>query len=85
MLNFLFILKTFALTILIVFLLQLEVDGSYTVEDKAMFWLQDSAVVQPLRNTATGAVKFADDGLSFVKKQFKQSVRSATAADSKSN
>ena len=82
MINFLFILKTLAITLLIIFIMQIEV-GHDTLEDKAMYVLQDSAIVEPLRDVSSGAILLTQRGYSFVKSQFKETVKDVTADDSK--
>jgi hypothetical protein len=56
MMDILFFVKTFVLTVAIVLLLQTPV-GDKSLETHAMTWIQSSAVVAPLHSVARGAAK----------------------------
>ena len=58
--DFLFFVKTFFLTIAIVLLMQIQI-GRSTIENQAMSFVQNSAIVAPLNNVARGAAKLARD------------------------
>jgi hypothetical protein len=60
MMDVLFFVKTFLLTIAIVLLMQVHV-GERSLEAHAMSWVQSSAVVAPLNGVAKGAAKMARD------------------------
>lgn len=55
------ILKSLAVTIVIVLLLQIKV-GNDTLEDRAVFWFRSSPTVQPLQTVVNGGVKFVRNG-----------------------
>ena len=60
MMDFFFFVKTFALTVLIVLLMQIQVGGK-SVESHALGWVQSSAVVSPLNSVAGGGAKLVRD------------------------
>ncbi len=60
MMDFLFFIKTFFLTIAIVLVMQIQV-GDHSLESHAMGWVQSSAVVAPLNMVAKGAAKLVRD------------------------
>jgi hypothetical protein len=60
MMDVLFFVKTFLLTIAIVLLMQIHV-GERSLESHAMSWVQSSAVVAPLNGVAKGAAKMVRD------------------------
>ena len=65
-----FFLKTMALTIAIVLVMQIEV-GTRTLEGHAMSWVQSSAVVAPLKTVARGASKLVKDSFASVTNSLK--------------
>jgi hypothetical protein len=60
MMDFLFFVKTFALTIAIVMVMQIPV-GEQSLETHALGWVQHSSVVNPVRAVAHGAAKVVHD------------------------
>ena len=60
MMDFLFFIKTFLLTVAIVVMMQIHV-GDRSLENHAMSFVQSSAIVAPLNNVARGAAKFIRD------------------------
>lgn len=60
MMDFLFFIKTFILTVAIVLVMQIQV-GDRTLETHAMSWVQSSAVVAPLHGVARGAARVIHD------------------------
>ena len=52
--------KSLAITLIIVFLLQIRV-GNSTLEEKAMFWIHDSYIMAPVQKAAEGAVLMIRD------------------------
>ncbi len=85
MMDFLFFVKTFVLTVAVVVVMQIQV-GEKSLETHAMSWVQSSTVAQPLNNVAKGAAKLARDVTqtisSKVKKNTKKEKRLETAASS---
>ena len=80
MFNFLFILKTFLFSLALLLVLQIKM-GNDTLEEKAMYYLQDSAVVYPLRDVAEGAVRVAGDGYRALKSGLKGTVKDLTSEE----
>lgn len=60
MMDFLFFIKTFVLTIAVVLFMQIEI-GSKSIESHAMGWVQSSAVVAPLHEVARGGSRVVQD------------------------
>lgn len=60
MMDIVFFLKTFLLTIAIVLVMQIQV-GEKSIETHAMNFVQSSVVVAPLNGVAKGAAKMARD------------------------
>lgn len=60
MMDFLFFVKTFILTVAIVLVMQIQV-GNNTLESHAMTWVQSSSVAAPLNSVARGAAKMFHD------------------------
>ena len=88
MMDFMFFVKTFLLTIAIVLLMQLQV-GSKSIETHAMMFVQSSTIASPLNSVARGAAKMARDLTqkissrvqSNTKKAKKEEVRSSSHSD----
>lgn len=57
MMDFLFFVKTFILTIAVVLAMQIHI-GSTSIENHAMSFVQNSALVAPLNSVAYGGAKF---------------------------
>lgn len=60
MIDFLFFVKTLALTIVFILLMQIEV-GHHTIESHAMRWAHDSYVGEVLNGVSRGAAKMVQD------------------------
>jgi hypothetical protein len=60
MMDFLFFVKTFVLTIAIVLVMQIQV-GHRSLETHAMGWVQSSGVAIPLAEVARGAARVTHD------------------------
>lgn len=60
MMDFLFFIKAFLLTLILVLLMQIQV-GERTVESHTMGWVQSSVIIMPLNNVAQGAAKMIRD------------------------
>ena len=60
MIDFLFFVKTFILTVAIVLVMQIQV-GDHSLENHTMGWVQSSAVAGPLNTVARGAAKLVHD------------------------
>lgn len=58
--DFVFFLKLFGLTIVMVLLMQIQV-GEQTIETHAMGWVQTSILVHPLNSVAHGGAKLVRD------------------------
>jgi hypothetical protein len=58
--EFAFFVKTFAITIAIVLVMQIQV-GERSLEGHAMTWVQSSAITGPLNGVKRGAAKMAHD------------------------
>jgi uncharacterized metal-binding protein len=74
MMDFLFFVKTFALTIVVVLLMQLQV-GEKSIEHHAMAFMQSSAVIQPLNGVAKGAAKLARDVTQTISAKIKKNTK----------
>lgn len=61
MFHFIFVAKTLAVTLVLVVLLQIRI-GETTLEQKAMFFIHDSPIVEPLREVADGSVRAIRNG-----------------------
>lgn len=60
MMDFLFFVKTFALTLVIVLVMQIQV-GNKSIENHALGFVQSSTVVSPLNSVAAGGAKLIRD------------------------
>ena len=60
MMDFIFFAKTFALTIAIVLVMQIQI-GDRSLETHAMGWVQSSAVTTPLHGVKRGAARMIHD------------------------
>lgn len=60
-----FVLKTFAITVALIFVMQIRV-GRGTVESHMIGWLEESVAVDGLRYVAEGAVALGGKGWGFV-------------------
>lgn len=74
MMDFLFFVKTFVLTIAIVLVMQIQV-GQQTIETHAMGWVQNSAVTAPLNGVARGAAKAFRDVTTYVSSKVKKNTQ----------
>ena len=54
--EFYFVIKSFFIAILIIFIMQIKW-GETTIEEKSMRWIATSPIVLPLQDVATGGVK----------------------------
>lgn len=61
-----FVLKTLAITITIVVLMQIKI-GPRTIEQHSLAWIHQSVVVEQLQEVAAGAVKAGRQGVIAVK------------------
>ena len=59
------LIKSIAVTILIVLLLQIKI-GNDTIEDQAVFWFHSSSLVQPMQTVVDGGVKLIRNTLNGV-------------------
>lgn len=88
MMDFVFFVKTFLLTIAIVLLMQIQV-GSSSIETHAMSFVQSSAIVGPLNTVAKGAAKMIRDVTQTISARVKQNTKKnkkeETRASSSSN
>lgn len=64
--EFLFVVKTFAITIVLIFLMQIRV-GSGTIEQISLRWMHRSPAVEAMRDVAGGAVTVATQGWEWAK------------------
>lgn len=69
-----FVIKGFALTVLLTMALQIKI-GQETLESKAEQWATRSAMSSFLNDTAAGAVKAIRDGTKWVKRELGESDR----------
>ncbi|HMN68557.1 MAG TPA: hypothetical protein PKC28_08455 [Bdellovibrionales bacterium] len=60
MMDFMFFVKTLALTVAVVLVMQIEI-GHRSIETHAMSWVQSSAIVAPLNTVAAGGAKLVRD------------------------
>jgi hypothetical protein len=60
MMDIFFFLKTLALTLIVVLLMQIQIGGK-TIETRAVGWIQSSMIVSPLQEVAQGGAKLARD------------------------
>ena len=74
MIDFLFFVKTFCLTIALVLAMQVEV-GNKTIENHAMSWMQSSMIVTPLNTVARGGAKLARDLTGYVSGKVKNNTK----------
>lgn len=74
MMDFLFFVKTFFLTIAIVLIMQIQV-GSTSIENHAMSFVQSSVIVAPLNSVAKGAAKMIRDVTQTVSAQIKKNTK----------
>lgn len=74
MMDFMFFVKTFALTVAIVLGMQIHV-GERSIETHAMSFVQSSTVVAPLNQVARGAAKLVRDITQTVSIQVKRNTK----------
>lgn len=74
MMDLMFFVKSFILTIAIVLLMQIRV-GSGTIETHAMNFVQSSMIVSPLNTVAKGAAKLVRDVTQTVSAQVKRNTK----------
>lgn len=72
--DFLFFVKTCALTIAIVLLMQIQV-GSASIENHAMGFVQSSMITSPLNTVARGAAKMIRDLTQNISARVKQNTK----------
>lgn len=84
MMDFLFFVKTFVLTLVIVLALQIEV-GSRTLESHAMSFVQSSAIVAPLNAVARGAAKLVRDVTQNVSARVKQNTKKSKKEEARAS
>ncbi len=72
--DILFFLKTFALTLAVVLVMQIEV-GQRSIESHALAWVHTSPAVAPLNSAAKGAARLLRDGYDSLKKNLKNPFR----------
>jgi len=74
-----FFIKTFIITLVVVFLMQIRI-GTSTLEEHAMFFIHDSPMVEPLQEVAEGTTALIRDVLNSLTKNintdFSRSLRS---------
>lgn len=75
MFNFVFLLKTFLLTFVILICMQVRV-GEFTLEQRAMFFVHDSPVVEPLREVAEGSTRAVRNWLRAISQKIGQTGKS---------
>lgn len=63
--EFFFVIKMFVFTVFLVVLLQIKI-GPHTLEERSIAWIHESALVDSLRNVASGAVKAGGNGFSYL-------------------
>jgi hypothetical protein len=80
MMDFLFFVKTFFLTIAIVLFMQIQV-GSSSIETHAMNFVQSSAIVAPLNTVAKGAAKMIRDVTQTVSARVKKNTKKEKTAN----
>jgi hypothetical protein len=73
MFDFIFFVKTFAITIGLVALMQIKA-GNETLETKATAWIRSSAVTEPMQSVATGGAKALRDSTLWVKNKVRRNV-----------
>ncbi len=61
-----FVFKSFAITIVVIFLLQIRV-GSNTIEASTHNWIQNSAITELMRGVADGGIKVSLDFYNWVR------------------
>lgn len=74
MMDFLFFVKTFLLTVAVVVMMQIKVSDK-SIESHAMSWVQSSAVVAPLNGVAKGAAKMARDLTAMISAKIKSNTK----------
>jgi uncharacterized membrane protein len=60
-----FVLKAFAVTIVLVFVMQMKV-GNSTIEERSLNWMHHSGAIESLRGVADGGVLAVTNGLHYV-------------------
>jgi len=74
MMDFLFFVKTFILTIAVVLAMQVQV-GTTTLENHAMSFVQSSIIVKPINTAAHGAAKLIRDVTQNISARVKQNTK----------
>lgn len=72
MFNLFFMIKTLILTFVILVIMQVRV-GEFTLEQRAMFFVHDSPVVEPLREVAEGSTRAVRNWLRGISQQIGKS------------
>ena len=84
MIDFLFFVKTFFLTIAIVLIMQIQV-GSGTIETHAMSFVQSSSITAPLNMVAKGAAKMIRDVTTSISSKVKQNTKKSKKDEHRSS
>lgn len=82
MLDFIFFIKTLAMTIVLVIFLQIQVGGR-TLEDYMHNWIQTSWAAAPLNETAHNAAQIVRDVVAKVQSQVRENVNKFRGEDPK--
>ena len=64
--EFFFVLKTFAIALALVLLLQIKI-GHKTLEQRSLTWMRQSVAIEALRGVADGAVAVTSEGVSWAR------------------
>ena len=84
MMDFVFFVKTFILTVAIVLLMQIQV-GSNSIENHAMSFVQSSTIVAPLNTVARGGAKIIRDLTQAVSSRVKRNTKKNKKEEAKAS
>ena len=68
--EFIFVLKTFVATLVIIFCMQMKI-GGVTLENRFHHWVRTSSISHSIQTSASGAALALDQGFSIVKTKAK--------------
>ena len=74
--EFMFVVKTFIFTLILVVIMQIKI-GGFTIEEHSLDWLHESSVVRELQEVAQGAIRASKSGYKTVSNLFSDSTTGA--------
>lgn len=79
--EFMFVVKTFIFTLILVVIMQIKI-GGFTIEEHSLDWLHESSVVRELQEVAQGAIRASKTGYNAVSSLFSDASNGAREVSS---